>query len=414
MAEIDNPSFETGQAASPHLPEDWDETHTSLMWEQGGWDNYERGWSDNEDSLAAFDDDDDLEGANYSSELLPAETYELEWLDNENAVDEWPASEERAEYGEALDEFEDYEGEWPARHRVKDTQALTATFFDTSNRPTLHARLNHIKAVYNTHGADAAVHLVADATNVITSPDASDEASSVTLMNEIWVDMWLHISDGSLVWHLADTLFSLIAPTDSGYPGADYGDVERAVLLANVALGLHLSWADNTGPGNISAFTSTVLGQPLYSVALPGVSDDYEAGWRDNETSIPAFIDGVNNEAAEYVKEIAFGLVTEPVETYEPRLIMNYATSSTTPGDEVLIDPTGMVRISQDNAHPAGAEFWVQTRSRGSALWVTRHVITSGPLHCDLDPGFIAVRVWTETWAAGTPDFRLVWRPMES
>jgi len=53
---------------------------------------------------------------------------------------------------------------------------------------------NAIKADYNTHRASTTYHYNADATNVVTSADATDQTSLNTLLNEIKVDLNAHMA----------------------------------------------------------------------------------------------------------------------------------------------------------------------------------------------------------------------------
>ena len=61
---------------------------------------------------------------------------------------------------------------------------------------------NAIKAAYNTHRAAANVHFNNDATNTITSPDATDQTSLNTLLNELKTDMNAHLSGALAGYHI--------------------------------------------------------------------------------------------------------------------------------------------------------------------------------------------------------------------
>lgn len=73
------------------------------------------------------------------------------------------------------------------------------TVATASDLPTVLVRANACKAAYNTHIASAVsattgqgCHIAADAANAITSPDATDQATANTLLNELKTDFNLH------------------------------------------------------------------------------------------------------------------------------------------------------------------------------------------------------------------------------
>ena len=92
----------------------------------------------------------------------------------------------------------------PRAHKAADTVIATA---DASDQTTANTLLNAIKAKLNTHDADGAVHFTADATNTVTSADASNLGTSITLANELYTDINAHIQFAPDV----DTL-NLVAP----------------------------------------------------------------------------------------------------------------------------------------------------------------------------------------------------------
>jgi hypothetical protein len=55
---------------------------------------------------------------------------------------------------------------------------------------------NAIKSDYNTHRASTTYHYTADATNTITSADATDQTSLNTLLNELKTDINAHMASG--------------------------------------------------------------------------------------------------------------------------------------------------------------------------------------------------------------------------
>jgi len=80
-----------------------------------------------------------------------------------------------------------------AAHKIKDPKpALTAA----STLATAITLANAIKADYNTHRASTTYHYNADATNVVTSADATDQSSLNTLLNELKTDLNAHLASG--------------------------------------------------------------------------------------------------------------------------------------------------------------------------------------------------------------------------
>lgn len=55
---------------------------------------------------------------------------------------------------------------------------------------------NDVKAKYGTHRASTTYHYTADATNTISSADATDQASLNTLLNELKTDLNAHAASG--------------------------------------------------------------------------------------------------------------------------------------------------------------------------------------------------------------------------
>ncbi len=76
--------------------------------------------------------------------------------------------------------------------------ALTGTALEIiaegtlADLPAVLVRANELKRLMNLHLASTAKHISADATNVITSADATDQGTADTLLNEIKTDLNLH------------------------------------------------------------------------------------------------------------------------------------------------------------------------------------------------------------------------------
>lgn len=80
-----------------------------------------------------------------------------------------------------------------AAHKIKDPKPTLTAATTLATAITL---ANAIKSDYNTHRASTTYHANADATNVITSPDATDQSSLNTLLNELKTDLNAHIASG--------------------------------------------------------------------------------------------------------------------------------------------------------------------------------------------------------------------------
>lgn len=76
-------------------------------------------------------------------------------------------------------------------HKVPDPAPALVIASDLA---TCITALNAIKADYNTHRASTTYHYNADATNAVTSADATDQSSANTLANEIKTDLNAHMA----------------------------------------------------------------------------------------------------------------------------------------------------------------------------------------------------------------------------
>jgi len=97
--------------------------------------------------------------------------------------------------------------------------------------PTVIARANALKAAYVAHIASAVsattgqgVHIAADATNTISSPDATDQTSANTLLNELKADLNLH---------RASTTFHAVADATNVVASANATDLATSITLVN-------------------------------------------------------------------------------------------------------------------------------------------------------------------------------------
>lgn len=75
-------------------------------------------------------------------------------------------------------------------HKLADPASIAAEPTATASCIT---SLNSWKAAYNTHRASTTYHYNADGTNAVAADDATDEATAITLANEIKADLNAHI-----------------------------------------------------------------------------------------------------------------------------------------------------------------------------------------------------------------------------
>ncbi|NUP13763.1 MAG: hypothetical protein HOW73_47610 [Polyangiaceae bacterium] len=112
-----------------------------------------------------------------------------------------------------------------------DASTAIATLPVASDLPSVIARANAIKATYNAHIASACnattgvgAHIAADATNVVSSANASDQATANTLLNEIKADYNTHI---------ASTSFHPTADATNAIAAANASDLATSITLVN-------------------------------------------------------------------------------------------------------------------------------------------------------------------------------------
>ena len=67
---------------------------------------------------------------------------------------------------------------------------------DDADQTALNTFLNQAKVALNAHRSQASVHFTNDASNQVTSADATDAATSYTLANEIKTDLNAHVQSG--------------------------------------------------------------------------------------------------------------------------------------------------------------------------------------------------------------------------
>ena len=80
-----------------------------------------------------------------------------------------------------------------AAHKLADPKPTLVAATTLATAITL---ANAIKSDYNTHRASTTYHYNADATNAVSSADATDQSSLNTLLNEIKTDINAHMASG--------------------------------------------------------------------------------------------------------------------------------------------------------------------------------------------------------------------------
>jgi len=74
---------------------------------------------------------------------------------------------------------------------------------------TAVAYLNEVKAQFTAHMADDTVHVAADVTNAVSAADATNQATAITLANELKTDLNGHFADAGHRGSETDTVNSV-------------------------------------------------------------------------------------------------------------------------------------------------------------------------------------------------------------
>ncbi len=409
---ITNGSFETETTDTPSWPDGWTAYLITGLWDfyQFGApytvpESFEYGHSSNEDSLDEFALT-DLTSMLFGTDLDSMDDFEDQWS-NEPRYTEWPSDADAA-FDLAGDTHEDFEEEWPSRHLEIDDRSVTYDPIATSlSDAVTRTRINALKATYEAHRVDTNKHTAADTSNVIGSPDATDLSSTTTLVNEMWTDCWAHILDGSDLWHL-DVPIREAKPTLGDYPAASYSNARDLLLLLEIHLSLHLTWADNSGAGYAeqlidgSSWTTAdglceIAVSKEFDVSVMEEMEDFEEEWDSNEDSLAAFNPATDLDDFDFFED-AGPLAYEDFETTKD---LSFPGVSSTPGASVSISPSLPSQIEIGGTFSGTA--YVQTRNKGSATWVTRSTITTTSVTVELDAGYEAARIYTDTYTSGTP-----------
>ncbi len=118
------------------------------------------------------------------------------------------------------------------------------------------ARANILKASYNAHIASMTYHQTADTTNAVTSPDATDLSSLITLINEFRTDYEAHriLVGAGPVHGSADTVHAVTAD-----PASDLDSAVTLIKDLHLRFEAHREDISGTLAIHVSADTSYIL-----------------------------------------------------------------------------------------------------------------------------------------------------------
>lgn len=81
-------------------------------------------------------------------------------------------------------------------HTGDETNAVASVPADVIDLPSAITAANELKAAFNAHRVENNTHWTDDTTNVVSSPDATDQTSVNTLLNELKTDLNAHLGAG--------------------------------------------------------------------------------------------------------------------------------------------------------------------------------------------------------------------------
>jgi hypothetical protein len=414
MTDFDNKSFETAKTVSgidvENIPADWDHHAAASDWIAAEFDapqqyveSFEALWDSNQDAISEFDTG-DLTPANFGTDpQTNYEDFETQWDSNEDAISEFTSGQlTEADFNAAADDADGCEKEWESRHVKVDTARLVTEVFIDETPLIIYGRLNEIKADYNLHIPDAAVHTAADTTNAVTSADATDLATAITLATELWTDCWLHILDSGLAYHRA-TVAQMVKPGDSAfYPPTTYPHLRDLANFLTLYVNVHFRWSDNAmavsefdPDGSTNIYAS--LSQALFGGSLS--AEGFEQDWDSNETAIAEFTGG-DLTAAAWLRDGG----TDDYEGFERLLSMEAPTPGA--GAPLDISSTHTARVEITGTFVATLQ--VQVRRAGVASWLTVDEATA-PETIEVPVGYDEVRINVSSYTSGSPAAALGW-----
>lgn len=121
---------------------------------------------------------------------------------------------------------------------------------ETDSLTAMIGSLNQMKASYVAHGASATIHAVADAVNLITAADASDQATSETLANDLKAIYNAHRTQATV--HINDDATNIVtAPNATNLP-------TLVTLVADLKVQLNAHYAMESRLGEAITFANDV------------------------------------------------------------------------------------------------------------------------------------------------------------
>ena len=277
-----NPNFEIGDKGSPWLPDGWTAVSSSTLW-----------------SYAAFDD----------LTTGGIETFEGGW----GREKQWP--EDQNALG------------W--RHKTADRSDLSSLSVDDTASMMFAA--NTVKAVANAHFGDTAYHVIADP-RTITSPDATSDASLITLVNELYDDCDAHAVDATPTWHRYKG-YNWDRPPLGADVATDFFTAQVRLFGVIVGFGRHLWWRSAsfrwqtfsvisiTEPSAdpTSGYLFLINDWDNIDTSEPDSVEDFEEGWTSEylDSGVQASL-GTNEDRVEVMTPLpatfAYGDETETFE----------------------------------------------------------------------------------------------------
>jgi hypothetical protein len=418
---LENPSFELADVREEAKPAHWTYYLESYLWDLSYYgapysfvESFEYSWSGNHNWESSLVVPTNLTQAIWASTLLGYEGYELEWSNNENFQDDIGTPTDSV-YGLAGSSYEDYEQEWNNRHKEKDVRTVTdyPIVFSLGDCQT---RANEIKSVYNAHRVDLTKHVLADTTNAITSPDATDLASLRTLCDELWTDCWAHFIDVTPTYHLSHDGFAQPQPTVTYHPTSDLSDCSSVLWFLAAYCNQHFDWqSSEVGSYNPVPFFKDIIGgagdvaQIAWTAMFDGnLQERYEANWDSNDTSLASFGPGDTTDALFDID----GGGTFAAETYEEQITMNIILVTASGGTPIDLDPTTYSAVTFAGSVTGASVYEIQVLVENNPNWITLATINSGsslPHVQALGLGRTKVRIYTTTYGTGTPSAKLQW-----
>jgi hypothetical protein len=412
---LDNPSFEIAEVDSgvdvDAVPASWAATGNVGVWAAATFgpplfyvESYAALWGGNEGALDNLDNPSDVVVALFGADpITVVEGYETQWGDNEDALADLDDSGDvsAGAFNAAGDLFESYEKEWPNRHKVADYVRELTLAFPFGDPTGARALVNDIKTQFNAHIADATIHDVADATNTATSPDATDEGTTVTLTLELITDISAHLAADA--YHRAyvppfESLLTQFTPTD-------YDSAVEVMIEMVVTLNSHFLWRTAEGGRTFTDFIYPFVSLPVNFYALLTIADlrapspqyeGYEAEWAmplDNVNAIDEF-GGGDIVAAVFPTNTG----TIDAETYDEI----FDTVIASPGSQEVVNPTQAMRVDFAGTYGGGTTIELQVQRKGSTTWIAIDTVTT-PGASRIEPGYVKFRAELTVPGSGTP-----------